>query len=1103
MFHLMKVRGVEVKNISYETDRLLFIGRGNTIANPSSINNKTALSDSEGAVLDPIVAMKYSVIIEPQQTAIIDMVMGVSETKENCIGLIEKFQDRALTERVFELSWTHSQVVLRQINATESDEQLYGKLASSVVYANPLMRADPGILIKNHRGQSALWSYSISGDLPIVLLRIENPENIDLVKQLVQAHAYWRLKGLLVDLVIWNEDHGGYRQILQNQILGLISPGVAADMRDRPGGIFIRSSDQISNEDRILFQAVSRIIVVDSLGTLEEQVSKRGKIKISMPPFMPQKGYIPIPTNLPARSGLVFFNGFGGFTMDGKEYIIQTEKKKATPLPWSNIIANPNFGTVISESGQAYTWIVNAHEFRLTPWNNDPVSDTGGEAFYLRDEESGHFWSPMPSPAKGENSYITRHGFGYSVFEYGEDGILSEAKVYVDIEASIKFVVFKIRNISDRIRKLSVTGYVEWVLGDLRPKSMMHLVTNLDEDSGAILATNPYNTEFPNYVAFFDTDDISKTITTDRTDFIGRNGTLANPDAMGRSRLSGKTGPGLDACAAIQVSFNLSGNQEYEIIFRLGAAKDKIEASAILDRFRGSGAANDALRKVYDNWNRILGAVRIDTPDIALNILTNGWLNYQALACRLWARSGFYQSGGAFGFRDQLQDVLSLMHTEPGLVRSQILLHSSKQFREGDVQHWWHPPSGRGVRTRCSDDYLWLPYVTSRYINHTGDDSILHEQVSSLEGRILNDNEESYYDLPIISGSTDTHYNHCVRAIEHCLRFGEHGLPLIGSGDWNDGLDRVGIHGKGESVWLAFFLYDVLVKFSEIALSQNDLKFSDTCKSQTNKLKRNIEENAWDGEWYKRAYFDDGTPLGSHTNEECSIDSIAQSWSVLSGAGDKSRTETAMESAYKHLVRKDLSLIQLLNPPFDKSTLNPGYIKGYVAGVRENGGQYTHSAVWLVMAFAAMRNTSRTWELLSLINPINHSRAPDQTGVYMVEPYVIAADIYAAEKHAGRGGWTWYTGSAGWMYQLILESFLGLKREKNLLRIQPCVPPDWNSFSIHYRYEQTFYHIAVEQSGEKKVPGILVDGIMQNDNAIHLLNDNIEHNVHVSLPLAK
>jgi len=1093
MFHLMKVHGAEIKSISYETDRMQFIGRGNSISNPVAIQHVDELSGSDGSVLYPIVAARYRVVLGPQESLTADMVFGISETKEVCQGLIEKYQDRSLADRVFELSWTHSQVVLRQINATEADAQLYGRLASSVIYTNPLMRADPNVLIKNHRGQSALWSYSISGDLPIVLVRIEDSANIELVKKLVQAHAYWRLKGLLVDLVIWNEDHGGYRQALQNQILGLISPGVAADVRDRPGGIFFRSADQISNEDRVLFQTVARIVISDSFGSLEEQVNRRAKVKTTMPHFTPSKFYASLNSSVRPRQDLVFFNGMGGFTQDGKEYVITTSHEKPTPLPWVNIIANPDFGTVVSENGQCYTWMENAHEFRLTPWNNDPVSDGGGEAYYLRDEESGHFWTPMPLQGKGKSPYITRHGFGYSVFEYSEEGIDSEVCMYVDMEAPIKFVVLKIKNQSERARRLSITGYVEWVLGDLRTKSVMHLVTDTDPETGAVFAKNPYNSEFPNRVGFFDVDDVARGYTSDRAEFIGRNGTLSNPDVMSRSKLSGRTGAGLDACSSIQVMVNLATKEQQEIIFRLGAAKDANDASGLVNRFRGSAAAFRSLSKVHEHWNQILGRVRIDTPDQALNILSNGWLNYQALASRLWGRSGFYQSGGAFGFRDQLQDVMSLIHTEPGLLRNQILLNASRQFKEGDVQHWWHPPLGRGVRTRCSDDFLWLPYITSRYITVTGDETILNEMINFLEGRPLNQDEESYYDLPGRSDQSADLYNHCVRSITYGLRFGEHGLPLMGNGDWNDGMDKVGIHGKGESVWLGFFLYDILTRFVKIAAIRKDRAFADNCKNQAEQLRINLEAHGWDGEWYRRAYFDDGTPLGSQLNPECSIDSLTQSWSVLSAAGDSGRAGIAMESAYQHLVRKDASLIQLLNPPFDKSDMNPGYIKGYVPGVRENGGQYTHAAIWLVMAFAALDDKQRTWELLSMINPLNHAKSSEQAGIYKVEPYVMAADVYAGAKNTGRGGWTWYTGSAGWMYQLILESFLGFRREGEHLYIEPCIPSEWQSFFLHYQFGRSNYHIQIFQTKDLREIKTIIDGKLQENQAIALIDDGQEH----------
>jgi len=882
--------------------------------------------------------------------------------------------------------------------------------------------------------------------------------------------------------------------------MDLVAASLESALVDKPGGIFVRRGEQMSEEDRALLQTVARVVLVDDAGTLSEQVERRGITQVPIPGFKPRRR--PESTTaaeMPPRD-LAFFNGLGGFTQDGREYITLLAPQGITPAPWVNVIANPQFGTVVSESGSVYTWSENSHEFRLTPWYNDPVTDTSGEAIYLRDEESGRFWSPSSLPARGQNPYVVRHGFGYTIFEYAGEGIVTELCLFVATDAPVKLARLKIANRSGRPRQLSVTGYWEWVLGELRNKTLMHVVTELDPLSGALFTRNSYSPEFADRIVFVDSSETVRTVTADRTEFLGRNGTPADPAALRRVRLSGRVGAGLDPCAAMQVPVALEDGQERDIVFILGAARGEAEARQLIQRFRGVASAQQALEGVWHYWSRSLGAVYCETPDPAVNFLANGWLLYQVLACRMWARTGFYQSGGAFGFRDQLQDAMALVHAEPGLLREHLLRAAAHQFREGDVQHWWHPPVGRGVRTHFSDDYLWLPYATCRYVSTTGDTGVLEERVPFLHARPVRPEEDAYYDLPQVSDDVGTLYEHCVRALDNGLRFGTHGLPLMGCGDWNDGMNLVGAGGKGESVWLAFFLYDVLTRFGKLARRRGDAPVADKLAIEAGRLRGNIEEHGWDGEWYRRAYFDDGMPLGSASNPECQIDSLSQSWSILSGAGTRERALLAMEHVDRRLVHRDARLIQLLDPPFDKSPLNPGYIKGYVPGVRENGGQYTHGAIWTVMAFAALGDFKRAWELFTLINPVTHAATPEAVALYRVEPYVVAADVYAVPPHTGRGGWSWYTGSAGWMYQLITESLLGLRLDVDKLRFAPCLPPGWSSYKIHYRYRETFYHITIRNGDSGlAVKRVVADGGEQAEMCVLLVDDRRDHNIEVEV----
>ena len=1100
LFHMMVVRGDNHKGASFETDRAKFLGRGRNPANAFATGLNGPLSNTSGSVLDPILAIRHTITLQPGQPVTVDIVYGISASRQQSLALLEKYRDRPIADRVFEVAWSHSLVVLRQMNASEDDASLFNRLASAVLYPCQELRADSQVISRNRRGQSGLWGWAISGDLPIVLLSIVSEESIDTVTTLIQAHRYWRLKGLEVDLVIMNNSPGGYQQTLQNKIMDLIYAGSEANLVDKSGGIFVRNGEHLSAEDKQLLMSVACLYLDDRAGGINEQLNQRiHTTKILARPLIP---HTTVRNNqhsdwTPDTSQLRHFNGYGGFSQDGREYQIVLRENAPPPAPWSNVLATARFGSVISEAGQAYSWYENAHEYRLTPWENDPVSDRSGEAFYLRDEESGACWSPTTLPLRGQGDYLTRHGFGYSVFSHRESGIDSELTILVAELEPVKLAILTLSNNSGRTRKLSVTGYVEWALGESRTRSALHIVThsaNIPDGCG-VMANNFYGANGNERTAFFAVSGPHCSLTGDRREFIGRNGSLHYPAAIKLRRLSGKTGAGLDPCGAVQSATTLIDGDQRTFIFVLGAEETQAQAQVTIARYLDEEVARQELNKVHSYWHSVLDKIEVHTPDTTVNLLVNGWLLYQTIACRLMARSGYYQSGGAFGFRDQLQDTLALSHAEPERLREQIVLCASRQFAEGDVQHWWHPPHGNGVRTHCSDDYLWLPLAVCHYVEATGDMNVLELAIPYLEGRPIPAREESVYDTPVISDTKETLWLHCVKAIQHGLQFGPHGLPLIGAGDWNDGMNRVGIEGKGESVWLGFFLYDILQRFAGVAEQRQDTTVASMCRTQALLLQKNLGSSAWDGEWYRRGYFDDGTPLGSKASQDCRIDAIAQSWSVLSGAASPDHSARAMLALDKHLVDNDAGLIKLLTPPFDGHGPNPGYIQGYLPGVRENGGQYTHGAIWAVMAFARMGNTSRAWQLWSMINPINHTLSANGVEIYKAEPYVMSADVYSIAPHTGRAGWSWYTGSAGWAYRLLTEELLGIKRSGTVLTIHSQLPDGWQSLSMTYQHGNSEYYITVSRGdGEYQV---ILDGVLLPDDRISLWDDGQSHTVDI------
>ena len=1116
--HLAIVDGEAVGKPEVETDRARFLGRGHSVGRPVAVTDGRPLSNTVGTVLDPVFALRRRVRVAPGATVRIAFWTMVAASRAAVLSLVDRHRDATAFERATTLAWTQAQVQLHHLGIDSGEAGLFQRLAGHLLYAAPMLRPSSDTILRGAGAQPGLWPMAISGDLPIVLLRIADIEDIDLARQLLRAHEYWRMKQLAVDLVILNERASSYVQDLQIALESLVrtSQSSLPDLVERQRGRgFVLRADLLSPESRALLASVARVVLVGQRGSLEDQLDRvpepkaadrthRRRAAASAEQRAGRTASGPVFTAPDARPALEFFNGLGGFAAGGREYVTILGPGQSTPAPWINVIANPDFGFQVATEGGGMTWSVNSRENQLTPWSNDPVSDRSGEVFYLRDEESGDLWCPTALPIRDDTAtYVATHGWGYSRFQHTAHGIAANLLQYVPLGDPIKISRLTLRNISGRARRLSVTAYAEFVLGPSRAASAPFVTTGIDPDTGAMFVRNPWHAAFGSRVAFADLAGRQTDWTGDRREFIGRNGTLESPAALGSAAPLSKTvGAGLDPCGALRTTVVLAPNSRVEIVAFLGEAASDADARALILRYRTLDL-DTVLAEVGRYWDGVLGAVQVKTPDRSMDIMLNGWLLYETLACRVWARSGFYQASGAYGFRDQLQDGMALAAAQPALTRAHLLRAAARQFVEGDVQHWWLPHSGQGVRTRISDDRAWLAYTVAHYVNATGDAAVLDDVVPFLEGQKLGEEEHDSFFQPTVSDTVGTLFEHCARALDASLAVGYRGLPLMGTGDWNDGMNRVGELGHGESVWLGWLLYAALTDFAVLAEARGEAVRAWMWRAHASALQASLESEAWDGEWYRRAWFDDGTPLGSATNAECRIDSISQSWATISGAADPGHAARAMAAVERELIRPGDQLALLFTPPFDKTPLDPGYIKGYPPGIRENGGQYTHAALWSVMAFAALGEGDKAEALFALLNPINHARTRSDVHRYKVEPYVIAADVYATPPHVGRGGWTWYTGSAGWMQRAGVESILGLRLRGDELELQPCIPRDWPRFEMTLRHRSARYEIAVENPDgvSRGIAYAEVDGTTLDERPLRLglLDDGATHHVMVRL----
>ncbi len=1114
--HVAVIESDDVDACEFETDRMRFLGRGRTLRNAQAMQPAAVLSNTVGCVLDPVFSLRQRIRIAPGASVRVAFWTALADSRDAALALVRPLRENAAGDAVLAGSRSHAIAERERLGIDAAQAARFDTLVGALLVADSRLRASTVVLERGSGGAPVLWACGISGDRPIVLARVTAESGVACVRELLLAQRYWQAKRLGADVVLLDaaSDDGDALHASLDQCVQAQNVALKAEHDAVQAAVFVLRDKAISAALRDGLATVARIVLDAADGLPDRAVENRdddSSVAVAVPAKRLQSARA---STLPvAPAPCEFDNGIGGFIDAGRAYAITLTDEYCTPLPWINVIANPDFGFLVSAEGGGYTWSINSQQNPLTPWPNDPVSDTPHEALYLRDDDTGDLWSATPLPIRVPSAtYNIEHGKGYTRFAHAAHGIDVNLLQFVPKDDPLKLSRLRLHNRSARARHLSITGYVEWALGANGNVTAPFIVTSRDAPTGALFARNTWRAEFAERVAFIDLGGRQQACSGDRLEFLGRHGAVDRPAALTQNAaLSGRTGAGLDPCGALQTSIELAPGEKVEIVFMLGDAASSADAQALIAKYR-TADLGAALREVSTQWNQLLDTVQVRTPDRAMDILLNDWLLYQVLGCRVWARTAYYQASGAYGFRDQLQDVMALCVARPDVAREHLLRSAARQFIQGDVQHWWLPPSGQGIRTRISDDRIWLPYAATHYISTTGDTGLLDEALPFLEGETIKDGDTDAFFQPTAGKESVSVYEHCARAIDSSLTRGAHGLPLMGTGDWNDGMNNVGAKGCGESIWMAWFLLATIDAFAPLADARGDHARVHQWTDYATALRDVLDgENGWDGHWYRRGYYDDGTPLGSHSSDECRIDVIAQSWSVLAGATNRQHAAQAMASVDRMLIDRTNRIHRLFTPPFENSRENPGYIKGYPQGIRENGGQYTHGATWSIFAWALLGNGDRAAEVFDILNPIRHSDSTDAIARYRVEPYVACADVYSVAPYIGRGGWTWYTGSAGWLYRAGLEAVLGFQLLGDRLSLNPCVPKSWPGYAIVYRHHGkdatiTRYEITVENPAHVScgVARVELDGAVLADDPscvarIPLTDDGGAHRVRVVL----